>query len=117
MDDGVELGYSSNIFAVPGIITATKINRECTRSQYHANFVQPCGKFSWIGGSVTGHNIDMNPFQDSDGDKFSEINERFNPFLNLNRLSDVHISGITVSKNFMIATLDFAPWTPSLFTI
>ena len=41
-------------------------------------------------------------------------NERFNPFLNLSRLSYVEISNLTIDNNFMIQTKDH---TPSLFTI
>ena len=79
-------------------------------SQYswQVNIPRPCGKFRWISGSVTGHNIDMNPYQ-SDDDP-----ERFNPFLNLSRLDIVIIQDINVSKSFMIDTKEF---TPSLFTI
>ena len=65
-----------------GIITSTK-NTSAEPCNFLGvnNVPAPCGRFIWKGGSVTGHNIDMNPGQDND--------ERFNPFLNLNRIDEV----------------------------
>ena len=45
--------------------------------------------------------------------KWLEYHERFSPFLNLNRLDEVHISGLNITHSFMFDTKDV---TPSLFT-
>ena len=54
---------NDHYYSVPGIITATKKDNICGEEKLWSipNIAAPCGKFSWIGGSVTGHNIDMNP--------------------------------------------------------
>ena len=77
-----EGGSDDLTYGAPGIITSTKLTAASPCSFFGVNDVPaPCGRFIWRGGSITGHNIDMNPGQDS--------NERFLPFLNLNRVDEV----------------------------
>ena len=109
-----ELGSTDKQYHTPGIITAKKrdLSSECQvrwQNDEESNWPRvpaPCGRFVWNDGIVHGHNIDMNPYQNTGISKFA-------PFLNLNRLHEVHISGIYVTKNFMINSLGM----PSLFTI
>ena len=60
-----EIGYTDRNYAVPGIITSSKNylpaypDNDGWKST--VEIPAPRGKFTWIGGSVTGHNIDMNP--------------------------------------------------------
>ena len=93
--------YHDKYYAVAGIISATKkefyTNENNIVWDASERVPAPSGKFTWKGGSVTGHNIDMNPMKIDDY-------ERFVPFLSLNRLELVDISGITFTHNFMMET-------------
>ena len=46
---------------MPGIITATSDSLTGCADGFGGR-PKPCGRFEWRGGSVTGHNIDINPF-------------------------------------------------------
>ena len=99
---------------MPGIITATPWNWvECENG--FGDRPAPCGRFEWRGGSVTGHNIDIDPYaayqKDSDGNLLYFV--LFNPFLNLIQLSEVIISDVKVMHSFMMSQEN----TPSLFTV
>ena len=52
------------IYSAPGIITANKrsTDNSCAFLGDEINVPAPCGRFVWKGGSVKGHNIDMNPY-------------------------------------------------------
>ena len=114
VDTDFEVGLSHKIYAVPGIITATKDRYVAWKESHNGDegISAPSGRFIWNGGSVTGHNIDMNPtlWGSEPHDRY----ERFSPFLNLNRLEEVQISGLNITNSFMFDTLKE---TPSLFTV
>ena len=63
-------------YEVPGIITATSKGVEGCAGGF-GDRPKPCGRFEWRGGSVIGHNIDMNPYEpgetDSDREKIYEV--------------------------------------------
>lgn len=102
------------VLAVPGIITATSESWWGCANGF-GDRPAPCGRFEWRGGSVTGHNIDMNPYtpseKDSDGNWIYDYS--FQPFLNLIHLDEVIISEVTAKHNFMMTSES----SPSLFTV
>ena len=118
-----EVGLDDRIYSVPGIITATKSTWEVD----NGDIPYSSGTFVWDGGIVDGHNIDMYPFYESEDYKYGNLNratftddksysfksERFSPFLNLNRVARVEISGLHIKNSYMFETREE---TPSLFT-
>ena len=114
---GSDIGLDDRIYSVPGIITATKLDNFCwrpcdARASFNKDMPAPSGSFIWNGGTVYGHNIDMNPGVGvkAGGTEY----ERFSPFLNLSRLDNVSIDGLNIEHCFMFETREA---TPSLFTI
>ena len=76
-------------FSVEKMDLITSIKNKCANwiddSYSSSAFVaSPSGRFIWNGGSVIGHNIDMNPIAKSE---MSEL--WFLPFLNLSHLDEV----------------------------
>ena len=66
IESGMELGLTDKFYEVPGIITAIP-GDNATENNNDAwskfNVPSPRGRFIWNGGSVVGHNIDMNPIK------------------------------------------------------